>query len=158
MMLEDTFLTPATKKRLQAVAGFYESRGLLVGWKLGHLTFETRDGRLGGAAHDHNEFCREMPTGPYVEVVAEAEAQQEPSEAPTGALDGALRAARLGEEQYRDIVYRLVRARHFAEHPESVEAAGGGPADRRNVDLYARLRGKVEPQLGELIRAQGGGR
>ncbi len=157
MKLEDAFLTDATRKRLRAAAGFFGSRGLLVGWELGYPTFESRDGRLSGAVHDHNELCREMPTGPYVELSVGPEPAPQAPEAPA-ALDAALRAARLTEEQYRGIVYRLTRARHFAEHPESLATAGGGRADRRNAELYSRLRGKLEPQLGELIRAQGGGR
>jgi hypothetical protein len=170
LLLTDTFLSDTTKKRLAATRRFLESRGLKVSQEHGFPTFEAADGRLGGAVRDHNEFCREMPTGPYVEMSVEPGSPAEPAgaEGPTNALDEALRASRLTEDQYRAIVYRLVRARHFAEDPKSLALAAGdapeGPEreaerererpDRRNVEIYTKLKGRLEPQLGELIRFQ----
>ena len=170
LMLTDTFLSEATKKRLKATEKYFQSRGFNVSHQHEFPTFDAVDGRLSGAIRDHNEFCREMPTGPYVEMSVEPESPAEPAGAggPPNALDEALRASRLTEEQYRAIVYRLARARHFAEHPESLAlAAGGAPegperqaerererADLRNVEIYSRLKGRLEPQLGELIRFQ----
>lgn len=152
LMLADAFLAPATRDAMRRAERSLRAQGLRIGHGSylgsGFLTLDSDDGRVCGTIQDHNASCTEMPAGPYVELMVEPDEPGAPGpEGSAPALERALDASGLGEEQYRAVFLGLVRARGLAGRAEQL-----GPVERHDVDLYLRLRSRLEPELGDLIR------